>query len=355
MNPLRTWFVARKDLRLGPRSPIFLYALVMPVVATLMVSVVFGSLFAPQPRLGIVDHGQSVLSEQAELLEGIQVTFLESEDELKTRVEDNGLDAGLILQEGFDQALTAQENPQLNFFIGGESLASNRVIIAVTAFDLVRGAAGSASLIDVDIETIGDDVALPVSQRLVPMLVMLAVIIAGLFVPAASLVEEKEHDTLNAVLVTPTQMPDVLAAKGLIGFVLAVATAIVTLILNNAFSNDPVALLLVIVIAALMAVEFGLILGSWAPDSNTLFTVAKGGNFFLMLPVFFFLWPGLPQWIPKLMPTYYFLSPLFSVAIEGASLADVLPELAIAGAVCVALMPVVLFMGRRMESVLASE
>ncbi len=58
MNPHIAWRVLLKDLRLGPRSPILLWAIVFPVVGTLMVQIVFGSLFAPQPRLGIVDEGQ---------------------------------------------------------------------------------------------------------------------------------------------------------------------------------------------------------------------------------------------------------------------------------------------------------
>ena len=53
------WKVLRKDLALGPRSPIVLWAFVLPVVLTLLIRGVFGGLFETEPRLGIVDQGDS--------------------------------------------------------------------------------------------------------------------------------------------------------------------------------------------------------------------------------------------------------------------------------------------------------
>ena len=67
----------------------------------------FGNLFEPTPRLGIVDEGQSSIVQAVRDIEGIEVTFPESADRLKTLVEANDLDAGLILQPGFDAALRA--------------------------------------------------------------------------------------------------------------------------------------------------------------------------------------------------------------------------------------------------------
>ena len=51
-----------KDLRLGPRSPIFLFVIVMPILMTVVIQLVFGGLFAPKPRLGIVDMDSSELT-----------------------------------------------------------------------------------------------------------------------------------------------------------------------------------------------------------------------------------------------------------------------------------------------------
>ena len=349
MNGVRVWNVLRKDLRLGPRSPLFLYAFVVPVVLTVLIRGVFGNLFEPTPRLGIVDEGQSSIVQAVRDIEGIEVAFPESADRLKSLVEANDLDAGLVLQPGFDAALRAGDRPHLQFFVGGESLAANRIILGVTAVDLIRGVAGAPAPIEVAVTTVGEGDAVPIANRLLPLVMLYAIWIGGGMVPAASLVEEKERRTLQALLVTPVQVADVLVGKGVLGIVLALAAGVVTLAINNAFGSQPAALLLTLALAALMSAAIGLLFGSWARDTNMLFTASKASGILLFAPVIFFIWPNLPQWIAKLFPTYYFLSPLFEIAIKGASLADVWPELAIGLALCAALFVAVFAMGRRLE------
>ena len=354
MTGMHAWHVLRKDLGVGPRSPIFLYAIVLPVILTLLIRVVFGSLFDPVPRLGIVDEGESQVVQNVRDVEGIQVTFPESAAALKTLVENNDLDGGLVLPAGFDGALQAGQMPNVQFFFGGQSLASNRVVMGVTMVDLIREIAGSPAPIDVETITVGEGDTVPIVSRLLPLIVLMAVLIAGALTPATSLVEEKEKRTLTALLVTPTRLSDVLIGKGALGFILAMATGVVTLALNGALGANPAALLLVLVLATLMAAEVGLMLGSFAKDTKALYTIWKSGAIVLVAPVVFFIWPNLPQWIAKIFPTYYFLSPLFEIAIRGAGLADVWIELAIGFAVCVVLLPGVYTLGRRMEATLAA-
>ena len=148
MSPQRIWRVLRKDRELGPRSPILLWAIVMPVVATLLLQLVFGGLFAPQPRLAIMDLGSSEITAAYRQMEGIDVELLDDEAQLKARVEENQYDAGLILPAGFDEAVRAGERPLLEFFISGESLASNRIILSANTIDLVRTVEGAAAAVD---------------------------------------------------------------------------------------------------------------------------------------------------------------------------------------------------------------
>ena len=354
MTGVNAWHLLRKDLGVGPRSPIFLYAIVLPVILTLLIRVVFGSLFDPVPRLGIVDEGESQVVQNVRDVEGIQVTFPESAAALKTLVENNDLDGGLVLPAGFDGALQAGQMPNVQFFFGGQSLASNRVVLGVTMVDLIREVAGSPAPIDVETITVGEGDTVPIVSRLLPLIVLMAVLIAGALTPATSLVEEKEKRTLTALLVTPTRLGDVLLGKGALGFILAMATGVVTLALNGALGANPAALLLVLVLATLMAAEVGLMLGSFAKDTKALYTIWKSGAIVLVAPVVFFIWPNLPQWIAKVFPTYYFLSPLFEIAIRGAGLADVWVELAIGFAICAVLLPGVTALGRRMEATLAA-
>jgi len=159
MSLKRIWSILRKDLLTGSRSTVFLFAVIMPLVLTFIFQVVFGTLFNPKPRLGIVDKGESAITASVREMEGIALTLIGDAGELKRKVEENDLDAGLVLPAGFDEAVRAGSKPLLQLYIGGESLASNRLIIAITALDQVRELEGAAAPVEVKTITLGTGAA----------------------------------------------------------------------------------------------------------------------------------------------------------------------------------------------------
>lgn len=348
MTAPRAWPLLAKDLRVGPRSPLVLWALVLPFVMTVLVRGVFGSLFDAPPRLGIVDLGSSEVAVALAATDGLDVTFLDDPETLRERLGTHDLDAGLVLPAGFDAAVRAGERPVLDLRVAGDSLASDRLVVAVTTTDLVRDVAGRPAPVDVQVTSLGEE-GLDLAVRSLPLLVLFAVAVGGAMIPAMSLVEEKERRTLDALLVTPLSVVEVLVAKGALGVLLATAAGLITLVLNDAFGASPWALTVTLVVGAVMLAEFGLLLGTWARDTNTLFTAWKSGAILLLFPVILYLFPDLPQWIGQLGPTYYIVDPVFRLSIEGAGLADVVGHLAIAAAICVGLVPLVGMAGRRME------
>lgn len=352
MSLARIWKVLKKDLALGPRSPIFLWALVLPVALTLILQVAFGSLFDPEPRLGVLDSGDSAITASLENMEGIRLTMFEGEADLKEAVEANDLDAGLILPEGFDESVKAGERPTLQFFIGGESYASNRIILTVTAIDLVRELEGSASPVTVDIVDFGQ-AGLPISTRLIPVIVFYALVIAGLFVPASNIVEEKEQGTLMALLVTPVRTLDVLVAKWLLGVILAAFMGVVSLVLNGAMGANWPEVVFVVVVAAMLSAMLGIVVGVFAKDSAMMFGIVKGAGIFLFMPAAFYLFPDWPQWIATLFPLYWIIEPIWQVSVMGESLTTVVHELAVAVGIIVALGVLAAWLAKRMQSHMA--
>ena len=345
MGAARSWQVLRKDLRLGPRSPILLWALVVPVLLTLLVRGVFGDLFDGEPTLGIVDEGRSAVAVDAQALDGVTVEAVDDAALLRDELAAGGYDAGLVLQDGFDEQVRAGEVPPLHLWVAGDSVPADRVVLTVAVLDLVRGLTGEQAAVSVEVVELGE-AALPIDLRLLPLLVMYAVAIPGGMVPASSLVEEKERGTLEALLAGPTSVGEVLAAKGALGVLLAVAAGVATLGLNDAFGAEPLAVVLSIVLGAVMMAQLGLMIGAWAPDTNTLFAAWKAGGIILFLPVVFLIWPDLPTWPVYVMPAYYFLEPAYAVSVEGAGLGDVAGTLAVAAAICLALLPGVALVGR---------
>jgi ABC-2 type transport system permease protein len=280
-------------------------------------------------------------------VEGLETRLVDDESTLTRLVRDNDLDAGLVLPAGFDAAVQAGEQPELQFFVGGESLASTRLILAVTTLDAVRAVEGVTPPVDVAIVATGEPV-LPMSSRMTPLLVLFALLIAGVFVPAFSIVQERESGTMTALLVSPARGVDVLAAKAVMGLVLAFLMTLVTLWLNDALGSQPAALLLSVLVGALMLAEIGLLFGGGAKDSKTLFALMKSVNILLFAPVIFYIFPDWPQWIAQIFPTYWIINPIFEVAIQDAGVADVIGQLAVALVICIVLVPFVVLLSRRM-------
>ncbi len=347
MTPQLTLRLIVKDLRLGPRSPVFLYAIAMPFLITFLIAGVFGSLFDPEPRLGVYDPGGSSVTEALLSLEEIETTVADGTEELLGMVEGNHLDAGLILPP----ELSAGDG--VEFYVSGSSLASTRALLAAVVSGVVGDATGAASPVEVLVTRVGEEAGVPIADRLVPMMVLYAVVIAGLFLPAASLVEEREAGTIEALLITPARMGDVLFAKGAVAAGLATAMAMVTLALNDAFGGQPALLALIVALGSVMLAELGLVLGLWARDANTLFTSIKAGGIIIFLPVIFTIWPSLPQGIPKFVPTYYFLNPVYELGVLGSTGGDVVLETGVAALICVVMAPLVMAYGRRAERRLA--
>lgn len=353
MSPRLSWKVLRKDLALGPRSPIFLWAIVLPFALTLILQVAFGALFNPEPRLGIVDEGDSAITAQLKDTAGIKLTLLSDPDKLKTMVEANDLDAGIILPAGFDAAVKDGSRPDLEFFISGESYASNRIILTVTAIDMIRGLEGSEAPVTVDVVSFGKT-GLPISVRLVPVIVFYALVMAGIFVPGSNLVEEKEQGTLMALLVTPARIADVLTAKWLLGVLLASVLAAATLLLNSALGSNWAQVLVVVVVAAGLSSMIGLLIGTFAKDSAMMFGLVKGLGIFLFAPTLFYIFPEWPQWIAKLFPLYWILEPIWRVSIMGGSISEVWVELTVAVGITIALVPLIGLVARRVQAQMAA-
>jgi len=350
MSLARIVMLVVRDLRVSPRSPVLLWVILMPFLFTFLFQIAFMTLLDPKPRLGIADLGGSRISTAATEMQGIRLTLADDAVDLRDLVQSNDVDAGLVLGQGFDAAVRSGARPELEFYLSGESLASSRFVLTLTALDLVRDVEGKPAPVEIVVSTAGDGDVPSISDRLIPSILVYVLLVAGIFVPAFMLVQERENRTLDALLVTPVTMFEVLVSKAVLGFVLVLVMAYSTLALNGVFAAEPLALLVTLAVAAFVCIEIGLIYGTLAGDAKTLYTLVKSLNLFLFGPVIFYLFPSWPQWIAKLFPTYWFIDPLYQTAVRGASIEDVRLDLAAAMAIGIVLVLPILFFAHRLHA-----
>ncbi len=243
--------------------------------------------------------------------------------EITQAVRSGAVDVGIVLPEDFDSSVAQGRQTEITAYIWGESLAKNRTILRVTIANLARELTGQEASVEIESITLGDEVSIPWNDRLLPFIVLMAVFLGGLFLPAASVINEKEKKTLEALVVTPTTIGDVFVSKGLLGICLSLFMGVVILALNQAFGAEPALLLLVLALGAIMAAEIGLLLGALIKDITTLFATWKLGGILLFGPALVYMFPQIPEWIGRVFPTYYLIQPIIEISQQGGGWPDI--------------------------------
>ena len=347
MSLRRVGVLLGKEFMRGTRNFIFIFALVVPIVFSLVLSLLFGSFFSGKPKLGVADAGSSRLVTQAKAVDSIIVTEYESDEALYDAVQSGTVDVGLILPETFDTAVQAGDSVQVEVYIWGESLLQDRAILGTSLAVWIRNIIGQEKPVEIIETTLGDETAVPWEDRLLPFIVLITIMIGGIMVPATSLVEEKMKRTLTALTTTPTSIGEVYLAKGLLGVIIGVVMGIVILTMNRAFGSQPLLLVGLLALSAVLASAFGILLGMLLKDINSLFATIKGIGLLLYAPAIVYIFPTLPQWVGRIFPTYYVIGPIMEVTQQGATFADIAADVAILIALILLLVGIVAVLARR--------
>ena len=330
MSLRRIGIMVHKEIVHGSKTVIFVFALVIPILLTLLLRLIFGSLFSERPKLGLVDEGNSAFTVMARELDTMIVRLYDSPAELSAAAERGAVDMGMVLPADFDSKLKSGEHLKVVVYAWGQSVLKNYAVLGATITSLTRDIAGMESPVDIEITTLGDAVNVPWEKRLLPFVVMMAMLLGGAMVPATALVNEKQQRTLSGVTITPLTKGEVYVAKGLVGVLLAVVMALLVLVMNQAFGQRPLLLIGTLTLGTVLAASFGILMGSLIKDINTLFATFKGLGIFLYAPAIFEMFPTLPAGVKMLsqfFPTYYIIHPVLAIAQNGAGLGDVAVDL----------------------------
>ncbi len=347
MSLRRVVVLLGKEIARGAGNFLFIFAVVVPVVFSLVLSLLFGTFFSGKPRLGVADAGQSQLVMLASEVDSVLVNEYESEAALRAAVQAGAVDLGLALPETFDTAVQTGESVAVEVYIWGESLLQDRAILGTSLIVWIRQIAGQEKPVEIVAVTLGDETAVPWEDRLLPFVVLITIMLGGIMVPATSLVEEKMQRTLTAITTTPASVGELYLAKGALGVIIGVVMGVVILTMNRAFGSQPLLLVALLALGGTLASAFGILLGVLLKDINSLFATIKGIGLLLYAPAIVYIFPSLPQWVGRIFPTYYVIGPIMDVTQQGATFAEIAPDVAILIGLILLLVGLVAVLARR--------
>jgi len=317
MSIRRIGVLLNKELRYGFKSYFFVFAIVAPLIFTIFINLLFGSLFSGKPKLGVINQGHSQIVESLKNMESINLKEYSSEKELKNAVETGARDVGVVLGKNFDSIIKKGELTKLIVYVWGESLLKNRAIVSSALLYQIRDISGKKVPVDITPVSLGDADNIPLKDRFLPLIVLMAIFISGFAIPSASLVDEKQKRTIGAVMATPATQSDIFISKGLLGIIISFIMGILILVLNHAFNTQFLLIILILFLAAIMASCLGLIIGAFMRDTASLYSAIKGLGIIIYGPGIIKIFPQIPEWVGKFFPTYYVMNPIMEITRKG--------------------------------------
>ena len=349
MNVRHIGVLLGKELKHGTRSVIFVFATVIPVVVSLVVSLAFGSLFEAAPRVGVLDEGDSQMIALFEERDYVGTRVYSDADQLRYDTERGVVQMGLIVPAGFDEAVRDGLDTDLTLYFWGEAQITDQALLVTSLARNVVVIGERDVPVTVEAVPLGTGELESWAERLLPLLILMAIVLGGTLIPASSLVDEKQRRTLHALTITPASLLDVMAAKVLVGVVVSLMMGVILLVMNRAFGTEPLLLVVVLALGAFAAAIFGILLGALTRDMNSLFTIIKSLALVLYAPAIIEWVPQLPEWLAQVFPTYYLIAPIQRIALDGAGLAEVAGQLAVLVGLIIVIAALLLVVVRRQE------
>jgi ABC-2 type transport system permease protein len=339
--------IVAKDLRQRLRDKsFFLLGILTPFVLALVLNLVFGggSDGEIEVRMGVVDADGSEVSAQlaghmaeADGTGGITVESLPAGTDPETAIDEQGLDAVVVLPQGFGEAVTSAGAPEVELVENPDRAIqagiAGSVVDGFTAeIDRTRllNAAGARLGVRPEAAGGGNDLQivqeapngerLGTSARLMAGMAIMFVFFTVMF-GVTTLLEERRDGTLARLLAAPVPRDAILASKGIVSYLLGVTATMILLVaatfLVGADWGSWLGVVVLVLAACLTAVALMAIVAGIAKTAESAGAVQSiiavglallGGSWF---PV---SGEGLLGNLAKITPHYWFLEGLEQLA-----------------------------------------
>jgi len=257
--------------------------------------------------------------------EGLVLTAVDSEETLKESVTNGDYVAGIALPADALEAMAAGRMPDITLYVASDVPEEVKDSVTAIIKELAYRQAGQPLLVEINEEVLGTDMAgmqIPPRDRLRPMLAVFLIMFET-FGLANLIAEELERGTARALLVTPMSPRDLFIGKGIFGVGLAFSEAVLFMGIVGGLNNQPLIILLALLLGSMMATAIGFFIGSMAKDFMSVLAWGMIILIILSVPAFGVMFPGAVTGWVEYIPSYYLVDMVHRVASFGADWGDV--------------------------------
>ncbi|MEQ8672498.1 MAG: ABC transporter permease [Aggregatilineales bacterium] len=264
---------------------------------------------------------------------GLEAVSFDSQEALIAAVENGDYSSGLVLPSAMVDSRTQGEQITLQVYYAPDTTTEEREAInsvfSAKASGLVAPDVTTARINRVT-EVLGrfTEAPIPLRDRMVPTLVLLifTVEVMGM---ATLIVEEIEHGTARAVLITPLGLPQFFTSKALMGIGLAFVQVFIVVAITGNLATSPLIMIATLLVGSLLITGIGFLIASVARDMMSVMAWGMLILVVLTLPAITIILPTIGAGWIDLIPTYFLVDTLHQTMNFGASWVDVTSNLLI--------------------------
>jgi ABC-2 type transport system permease protein len=320
------------------------FCLVMPLLFVAVFGLMYRDTGVSRSDIGWIDHDGGVAASTLRAVVAHTDQYIlvaDSEGALRQKLAKGQLKAVVILPQGLSDGLMGKAGPgTVTILFDASSQASSQAVAGLQQLAGVADMAmrGTTPSLVVKAQELPEAASVNVFDFLLPGQLVSMLLSAGLTTVAMSLSNQRQTGTLRHMFSTPLSVGVWMAARVSANLLMAALQTAVLYGVAGAMFNVHMpanigATLVVLVLCALVTVGMGLVVGVLIPGPDAAMPVAMilfMGSLFLggsMMPLE--TGPAILQQIAHFVPTYYMTHALRLVMMQGKSLGEVGPDIAI--------------------------
>ena len=322
---IRTFAAASARMLVRDRTAFF-FTLAFPLIFMVLFGLIFGGDSTSRPTLKVVGSGPLVTALEAS---GTVDVEHEADRDAAVKVVEDGDAAGALIVDGRKGTL---------FFAASDPVRSGQIqgIVRGVADSASLAAAGATPLVAITARPVEDD-DLGYVSYLVPGLLAMAIAQSAVFGVAFSVVAYRQKGMFRRLALTPLTTSELFTARIVMHLGIALVQTVVLLGVGMLFfdvdiAGNALALLPLVIAGALGFLGLGFIVGGVARSEDAAAAICNVVTLpMVFLAGVFFPLDGAPAWLQRIqdvLPLTFLAEGLRDVAVRGASLSDVMPQLA---------------------------
>jgi ABC-2 type transport system permease protein len=325
------------------RDPKARIVLVLPPLIQLFIFTFATTLDVRNVDIAVLDRSGGAHS--AELIQRIdgspnfrKIVFLRSSDELRRKIEHQDVIAALVIEDGFDEALTRGEPAQIGLILDGRRSNASQIVAGYVGRIAAEMDADAVPQMQVGGAQITNwfNPALDFVWFTIPALIVVIVSISGLAITAQTVSREREMGTFDQLLVSPLRVHEILIGKIVPSFLVGGLNGTVYLLVGQFVFGIPFAGSFVLFFLSLFTYLLALIgVGMFVSSLSMTQQQSFLGNFVITNPLILlsgYASPiaNMPEWLQTITyanPARYFLVIVQGLFLKGMPATDVLNQL----------------------------